>query len=73
LFVKNEGLQKVILLLAAAAGSVVAERTVMEQGVTSFGRATWIQKERVTAGDTIDVTFVLKTCPKLRAKFEEKV
>jgi len=44
----------------------------MEAGITNFERATWIQKERVTAGDTIDVTFVLKTCPMLRAKFEAK-
>ena len=61
------------MLLDATVGSAAAGRTVLEAGVTNFDRVTWKRLERVGAGDTIDVTFVMKTCPKLREKFEAKV
>ena len=44
----------------------------MEADAT-FERPTWTKGARVSAKDTIDVTFVLKTCPMKRAKLEAKV
>lgn len=63
-------LQKAVLVLAAFSGAASA-RVAMEADAT-FERPTWTQGARVSAKDTIDVTFVLKTCPMKRAKLEAK-
>jgi hypothetical protein len=60
-----------VLILAAFSGAASA-RVAMEADAT-FERPTWTQGARVSAKDTIDVTFVLKTCPMSRAKLEAKV
>jgi len=45
----------------------------MEPSITKLGEfKTWNQEARVSPEDTIDVTFVVKTCPMARAKLEEK-
>lgn len=57
-------------MLAAAAGSNALQ---MEPSITQFGEfPTWNQHSRVSAEDTIEVTFVVKTCPMKRAQLEEK-
>jgi len=62
--------QRVILLLAFAAGAEA--KVQMESGITDFSRKTWYQAERVHAGDTLEVTFVVKSCPMKRAELEER-
>ena len=62
----------VILALAAFAG-VEASRTILEPGVTVFEHTHWNKGPRVTAQDTIEVRFVMKSCPMKRAKLEEMV
>lgn len=63
--------QNALLFLAAFSGAASA-RVAMEADAT-FERPTWSKGARVSAKDTIDVTFVLKTCPMKRAKLEAKV
>jgi tripeptidyl-peptidase-1 len=62
-------LQAVVLVLAA--GFVQAERTVMEPSISNFDHPTWNQGARVSDDDTMEVTFIVKTCPHFRAKLEE--
>ena len=64
-------LSQVILALALAVSSGSAVQ-IKEAGISSFEHKSWVQGERVSAEDTIDVTFVLHTCPKKRAALEEK-
>jgi tripeptidyl-peptidase-1 len=63
-------LQTVVLLLAAAAGN--AARTVMEPSIKNFEHKNWVKGGRVSASDSLEVMFVVKTCPMLRAAFEAK-
>ena len=56
------------LALAVSSGSAVQ---IKEAGISSFKHKSWVQGE-YSAEDTIDVTFVLHTCPKKRAALEEK-
>jgi tripeptidyl-peptidase-1 len=63
-------LKTVVLILAAAARGSSALQ--MEPSITNFEHPTWNQGSQVTAEDTIEVTFVVKTCPMRRAELEEK-
>jgi tripeptidyl-peptidase-1 len=62
-------LQTVIILLAAAVGADA--RVPMESSISSYEHKSWVKGARVTAEDSINVIFVVKTDPSLRAKFEE--
>jgi len=62
----------IVLALAAFAASATAASVKMEPSISSFGGANWVRGPRVSAGDEIEVTFVVKTCPVRRAALEEK-
>lgn len=56
--------------MAAGIGSHAA--ITMEPSLKSFEYPAWNQGERVSKGDTMELTFVLKSCPMKRAELEEK-
>jgi tripeptidyl-peptidase-1 len=45
---------------------------VKEQGIKDWSHRSWVKGNRVSGSDTVDVTFVMHTCPKKRAELEEK-
>lgn len=64
--------QVIVLALAAFAASATASNVQMEPSIATFGGPNWVRGPRVSSGEEIEVTFVVKTCPMRRAALEEK-